>query len=297
MKNLLRQVAVFFGAVILGYLVAGIGSLSDLLIFANLKFLPRIPWLLPVTAIWLWVYWRYANGSWWPQSTSEERRLLANAGPVPRQVWIWSMIAGGLSFVSVLAVGFITPRLAEIPRDAFKLPIDFSAYPSWMVISIILAISVIAGVAEEMGYRGYMLTGIQRRFGWIAGTLVSGFIFFMDHHLSHAYATYAFLPFFMIVSALHALLVYFTGSIRPSIVLHAFFDFCVIPVQYGLLGSIPVSPVLKTGIDSSFIVEIIVILLFGIASVPAFRKLRAVAEQKKTAKTPVKDSWRLAVRK
>jgi membrane protease YdiL (CAAX protease family) len=283
--KLLRQVALFLGAIILGYLVNSIGSLSDFFIFANLKFLPRIPWLIPLTALWLWAFWRYSNGAWWPRSTSEARQMLANAGPVSRETWIWSLIAGALSFVSVLGVGFLTPRFAEIPRDAFKLPIDFAAYPWWMVVSILLCISVVAGVAEEMGYRGYMLSGIQRRFGWIAGTLVTGFIFFMDHHLGHAYATWAFLPFFMIISALHALLVYFSGSIRPSVVLHAVFDFCVIPVQYGLIGTMPVSPIRVTGIDASFIVEVFITVVFGIAAFPAFRKLHSVSRHKKTART------------
>jgi membrane protease YdiL (CAAX protease family) len=183
----------------------------------------------------------------------------------------------------VVGVGFLTPRLADIPRNAFKLPIDFAAYPPWMVVSILLCISVVAGVAEEMGYRGYMLSGIQRRFGWIAGTLVTGFIFFMDHHLGHAYATYAFLPFFMLISALHALLVFFSGSIRPSVVLHAAFDFCVIPVQYGVIGAIPVSPIRTTGIDTSFIVEVVVVLLFAVVSIPAFMKLRSISGKKITA--------------
>jgi hypothetical protein len=79
------------------------------------------------------------------------------------------------------------------------------------------------------------------------------------------------------VSALHARLVYLTGSIRPSIVLHAAFDFAVIPVQYGLIGKVPVSLVLKTGVDSSFLVEVAIILVFGVAAVPAFRKLAVVA--------------------
>src|SRR4030095_15652715 len=113
----------------------------------------------------------------------------------------WSILAGGLGMVSVVGLAFLTPRLAEIPRDAFKLPIDFSAYPAWNVGSILLAISAVAGVVEEAGYRGYMLSGIERRHGWIVAVLVTGFLFFLDHHFSHAYATVVFLPFFMAVSA------------------------------------------------------------------------------------------------
>lgn len=279
MIRLWNRIPVVVRAVVVGCLVNELGQLGGLFIFANLKFLPRVPWLLPATAAWLWAFWRYMSGRGWPGATSDARRHNLRARSVPGKLWTWSLLAGGLALVSVVGIGFLTPRLAEIPRDAFKISLDFSAYPWWMVVSILLAISGVAGVAEEAGFRGYMLSQIQRRHGWIAGTAVTGFAFFMAHHLSHAYATFAFLPFFLAVSTVHTLLVYFTGSIRPCIVLHTAFDFVVIPIQYGLIGRVPFSSVLKTGVDSSFLVELGVVLVFGVAAVPAFRKLAHAARQ------------------
>jgi hypothetical protein len=49
-------------------------------------------------------------------------------------------------------------------------------------------------------------------------------MFFLDHHLSHAYATFVFLPFFLATSVVHGLLVKYGGSIRPSVLLHALAD-------------------------------------------------------------------------
>jgi hypothetical protein len=46
-----------------------------------------------------------------------------------------------------------------------------------------------------------------------------------------------------------------TGTILPSIVLHAAGDFAVISIQYGLIGTVPSSAVLKAGVDPSFLVE------------------------------------------
>jgi membrane protease YdiL (CAAX protease family) len=279
MNRLWSRLPVVVRAVVVGYLVAAIGGLGEFFIFANLKLFPQIPWMLPAAAAWLWIFWRYVNGSGWPRATRDVRRRDLRAPALPVRVWIWSLLAGGLGLVSVVGLGFLTPRLAEIPPDAFKISLDFSAYPWWMVASILLVISVVSGVVEEAGYRGYMLSQIQRRHGWIAATAVTGFVFFLDHHFSHAYATLAFLPFFLAVSALHALLVYFAGSIRPSIALHAAFDFAVIPVQYGLIGKVPASSVLKTGVDASFLVEVASVLAFGFAAVPAFRKLAVVAHR------------------
>src|SRR5262249_1758706 len=129
----------------------------------------------------------------------------------------------------------VLARLANLPQDAFKAPVDFSIYPRLTVIAALLAISATAGVVEEAGFRGFMLSPIQRRHGWSVAILITGLMFFLDHHLSHAYATFAFLPFFLAISVVHGLLVRFTGSIRPSIVLHGVrgFPSCACNVRVG----------------------------------------------------------------
>jgi hypothetical protein len=108
-----------------------------------------------------------------------------------------------------------------------------------------------------------------------------GFVFFLDHHFSHAYATWAFLPFFMLVSALHGILIYCTRSILPSVLLHVLADFLVIPVQYGLVGHLDFTPVWKTGVDGMFLGVVAVVLLCGAASVPAFLRLAALTRERR----------------
>jgi len=53
-------------------------------------------------------------------------------------------------------------------------------------------------------------------------------------------------------------------------------DFIVIPVQYGLIWNLSVAPVWKTGIDPLFVTYVAVTLIFGLAAVPAFRRLASV---------------------
>jgi membrane protease YdiL (CAAX protease family) len=279
--SLWQRVPVIVRAILVGLLVNEVGQLGAVFIFPNLKFLPQVPWMLAAAAVWLWGFWRYVSGSGWPQATRETRRRDLRATPITGIVWRWSLLAGGLGLLSMVGLAFLTPRLAEIPRDAFKLasPVDLSAYPLWTVVSILLVCSVVAGVAEEAGFRGYMLSQIERRHGWIVATIITGVMFYLVHYVSHAYATVAFLPFFLAVSAVHARLVYLTRSILPSIVLHAAFDFAVIPFQYGLIGAVPLSSVLETGVDSSFWLEVAITLVFAAAAVPAFRKLAEVTCQ------------------
>ncbi len=180
--------------------------------------------------------------------------------------------------ISVVGIAFVTARLANLPRDAFKISLDFAAYPPWTVLAILFVISLSAGVVEEAAFRGYALSLIQERHGWVLATLLTGAMFFVAHW-GHAYVTLAFLPFFLGVSALHSLLVYFTKSIRPSVVLHATADFVVIPVQYGLLGHLSAAPVWRTGLDASFILYVCIAVVAGLASVSPFRRLSLLSHE------------------
>ncbi len=56
-------------------------------------------------------------------------------------------------------------------------------------------------------------------------------------HLSHAYATLAFAPFFLLHGLVFGLLVLVTRSILPGVVLHMLSDAIVLPMQYGVVPS------------------------------------------------------------
>ncbi|MEO7326687.1 MAG: type II CAAX endopeptidase family protein [Dokdonella sp.] len=280
MRALWNRLPTIVRAVIVGYLVAAVGGLPPaLFLLGNLKFYPSVPWLLPATSVWLWCFWQYCDGKGWPRSTAQVRKRDLRGRPLTPRVWFWSMIAGGLGMIAVDALAFLTPRIAEIPKDAFKLPAIIASCPPWTLLAILLAISAVAGVVEEAAYRGYMLSPIQRRHGWPAAILITGMVFFADHYFGHAYATFAFLPFFLAVSTLHGLLVYTTQSILPSIVLHAVADAIVIPIQYGVIGNPSLSSVWTNGVDDSFLVTAAVGVVFAGVAVPAFGKLaRVVAD-------------------
>lgn len=266
-------------AALLAELISDVGGFPPYaLMFANLKLLPAIPLFVPLTAVWLWLFWEYLNGRGWPASTSQARRSALRSRQLPGDIWRWSLLAGGLGMISVVSIAFVTARLADLPRDAFKISLDFAAYPPWTVLAILFVISLSAGVVEEAAFRGYALSLLQERHGWVLATLLTGAMFFVAHW-GQAYVTLAFLPFFLAVSTLHAVLVYFTKSIRPSVVLHATADFIVIPVQYGLLGNLSVAPVWRTGVDGSFIVYVCIAIFAGLAAVQPFRRLACLTHE------------------
>ncbi len=265
-------------AIIRGILVAEVvvsigGIPPSVAVILNLRTSPSVPWMLIVTAGWLWFFWWYLSGHGWPRSTAEARRRDLRASSLSKRAWTWALIAGVLGITGTIAMGFATARFANLPREAFAAPVDFAHYPMFTVVCAIACISATAGVVEEAGFRGFLISPIQRRHGWTIAILISGIMFFFDHHLSHAYATFAFFPFFLAISAVHGLIVKQCGSIRPSMLLHAVADFCVIPVMYGLIGSFRVESLSATGIDRQFMICVAVMLICFAVFGPALRAL------------------------
>src|SRR5439155_14652138 len=248
--------------ILVAELVVSLGTIPpSVAVILSLRTSPSIPWMLVVTFAWLSIFWWYVSGHGWPRSTQEARRRDLRAPSLSKPAWIWALIAGTLGITGTIAMAFVTARLAHLPREAFASPVDFSKYGTLTIICAIACISATAGVVEEAGFRGFLISPIQRRHGWTIAILISGIMFFFDHHLSHAYATFAFFPFFLAISAVHGLIVKQCGSIRPSMLLHAVADFCVIPVMYGLIGSFRVESLSAMGIDRQFLAWVAVIVI------------------------------------
>ena len=265
--------------ILVAELVVSLGTIPpSVAVILSLRTSPSIPWMLVVTFAWLSIFWWYVSGHGRPRSTQEARRRDLRAPSLSKPAWIWALIAGTLGITGTIAMAFVTARLAHLPREAFAAPVDFSKYGTLTIICAIACISATAGVVEEAGFRGFLISPIQRRHGWTIAILISGIMFFLDHHLSHAYATFVFLPFFLAISVVHGLLVKYSGSIRPSVLLHALADFIVIPVSYGLVGTFSVESVSVTGINREFVIWIAVMVICLGAFVPALRILGSRSE-------------------
>ncbi len=273
-KVVWQRLPVVVRAVVVGLLVLQIGgAVPGVLLVTSLYLSPEVPWFLPATGIWLWLFWRYVNGRGWPAATAQMRQTDLRGRSLSGRVWFWSLLAGALGMVSVMGLVFVTSRFGNLPGKAFEAPFDVSAYPWWTVLSVFLSIAGTAGVVEESAFRGYMLSAIARRHGWIAGIAIVAAVFYIAH-LSHAYATAAFLPFFLVYSALHGLIVYLTRSILPSIVLHSVADFIVVPMQFGVIAG--------PG-DSTFVTHGGLSIAFALAAMPALWRLAAIARENNLA--------------
>jgi membrane protease YdiL (CAAX protease family) len=255
--------------VFLGFVILMIGgSVGGALMFANLKLAPTVPLFFPATVLWWWLFWRYVRGDGWPRSTSDRRRDLLRVRKLSLHAWGWALVAGGLGLAAVMGIAFMTYRFAALPDAAYRPPFEVASFPPWTLVSIFAAVALTAAVVEEAAFRGYMLSGIQRGYGWLVGIGLVTVLFYVAH-LSHAYAKLAFVPFFLAHGLILGLLVFYTRSIVPGITLHAVSDFIVLPMQYGVIPSAG---------QWAFVWQGWLLLLAGAAAIPAFRQLaRAMA--------------------
>jgi hypothetical protein len=163
--RLWRSLPVILRAIIVGELVVSIGGVPpELAIVANLRTSPHLPWLLVVTAIWLWLFWWYLGGRGWPTRTAEMRRRDLRGGPVPGRVWIWALIAAALGILSTLGLAATIARLANVPHEAFKAPVNlyglvgsFSVTPVWITgfdanFTFCIALMLVFGVAAAASF-------------------------------------------------------------------------------------------------------------------------------------------------
>jgi membrane protease YdiL (CAAX protease family) len=202
----------------LGVLLAG--NLPWVVVLAplNLRVLPSIPWAIVPMAIYLWLYWRYISGRIGSLGTAATRRANLRAHPLRGDMWALAIFTGLVGLGAVLALATLMARLITMPGLApITLPGDMPPLTGFLLL---VTASVVAGVTEEAGFRGYMQGPIERRHGLELAILVNGVMFGLLHFPNHPAATISMLPYYMSVSALYGGLTWAANSILPALALH-----------------------------------------------------------------------------
>ena len=280
--TLWRRIPVIPRAILTGLLVSAGGNLPwALLAGANLEYpwaFP-VPWSVLVMAALLWLFWQWLQGRGWPRSTAAARRRGLRAVRLSGRTWFWSLLTGVLGIASVVGLQRLIVRLVELPRD--PLP-DLSRFSGLEILSFIFMISLVAGVAEEAGFRGYMQGTIERRHGVVAAILVTGTVFGLIH-ASHASWSPALMPVFLGVSLIFGALAWITGSILPGVVLHTAVDVASFLRAWRMGEPAPRPLVWELGPDSAFWAAVLVFLVGGVATVWACRRLALVVPERPDA--------------
>jgi membrane protease YdiL (CAAX protease family) len=185
---------------------------------ANLRLVPQIPWAVLPMAAYLWVYWKFVGGRFGPRDTAEFRRVSLRANPISSQGWALSLLAGLTGFGALIAFLATMGRMMTMPETA---PIVTPpAMPIATAVALLTMSSLVAGVTEEAGFRGYMQGPIERRYGLAFAVLVNGAVFGLLHFRAHPDAVIPMLPYYIAVSAVYGGVTFAADSILPAVVLH-----------------------------------------------------------------------------
>jgi len=231
-----------------------------------------VPWSVLAMGVILIVYWRYFSGKWSPSNTQISRRFCFRRSRLKKPVWIWGMMAGICVFLFLQSGLFLTFRLSEFQPEIFKTARYLNDHPAWMSWSIIVMASLVAGICEEIGYRGYMQKPLEQKYGPVIGISITSLVFTVAH-IHQAWASGILVQIFLI-SFMIGLLAYATNSLIPGIIAHASFD--IINFSYwwsDVIGTFERKPIGTTGVDTHFILVVTVVLLSSLLFIVAIRKL------------------------
>ncbi len=272
-----KRFPVVVRAVFIGCVVASVGyAPRNALIFGNLKRFPTLPWGVLVMALYLGLFWRYLGGHGWPRSSAEIRRARLR-GTLPRgQILKWAVVTGVFATVTLRAMLDIARRLSNRPAQDLTSPEALNKYPFATMLLVLLMISAVAGIVEEVAFRGYTQKPIEERHGPVVAILLVSILFCLAHYRFEArdpWPWLIFTPAYFAVAATLGTLAYLTDSIVIGVFVHGLIDAAAL-LRYWWLG-IPKS-VWEAGLDAPFWVECATALVFGLATVWALRKVAVV---------------------
>jgi membrane protease YdiL (CAAX protease family) len=254
-------------------LVAMAGTIPRNLLFAaNLRYFTSLPWAVPVTAVYLWFFWRYLQGAGPPRESAEERRSSLCANPIHGRTWAWALLAGGLGIVALVLALRVANRLVALPSQ--QLP-DLAQVPRVTALSLLFMSAPVAGIVEEAAFRGYMQGPIERRYGLPVAILITGTMF----AVAHLDFTLILWPYYLAVAALYGTVTSLTKSILPAVVLHTAgnlysnLDLWMHGQAEWQASSSATAQIWKSGADASFWISSVAFLIVASTMVVAFFRL------------------------
>jgi membrane protease YdiL (CAAX protease family) len=263
------RVPVLVSATVSGFLVSTAGIAIWV---ADMAFIP-LPWSIPPMVIVLSLYWYYFSGRALPRKAPKSRAIHFRLVTLPPWIWKWGLTAA-LLFVVIVQAGFvITFRLIEVP-DSFTSEYKIiETMPRWIAWLTIVMSSLVAGICEETGYRGYMQVPLEKRYGPVTAiTLVS--IIFVLIHLGKAWSA-PILPLIFFASVLLGILAYYTGSLIPGIIGHTILDVFDYSFWWtNLMGKSERQTIFESGMDYHFLVWCFVFITATSGFFRAIKKIK-----------------------
>jgi membrane protease YdiL (CAAX protease family) len=212
------------------------------------------PWSILPMIIALWAYFKFFSGSW--GSKKDKEATQNNFRSINLSPWVWKWgISAAILFVIIVQASFVmTFRIIDFPSVKFTADYKLlDSMPIWVAWSVLVMGSIVAGICEETGFRGYMQAPLEKKYGPSAGIIITSIIFMLIH-LSHSWAS-PILPHIFFASVLLGILACKTGSLIPGIIGHSILDIFDYSVWWSdITGGFHKLTIFRTGLDIHFIV-------------------------------------------
>ncbi len=270
MNEFLWRLIAPFWAAILAFLITAYGEgLWGALVFTNLKQGPALPWSVAVMAVLLAVMWLYLDGKGPPRSTSETRRRLLRANPVPLKAVFWSFVAGGCGIAAMTGIWIVMFQL--FPMTPNLVP-DMMQYPLVTSVLVLMMASLAAPFSEEAAFRGYAQSILERHYPAVVAIVISSLLFALAH-----FPQGFFLPklsVYFLAGLAFGTIAYLTNSILASIPVHMAADLTFFTLVWPYdAGRKLVS---QGGADMWFWIHVGQAVVFSVLAIFAFRELARV---------------------
>jgi membrane protease YdiL (CAAX protease family) len=251
--SLWSRIPLVVRAALVGLVAVGVGVQSwSLMAMIGLRL--GVAWIPLVAApALLAVYWLFFSGRlFWP-ATKAWRRQNFRETALSSATWVWGLAGALLFVVAFQSAVFTFFRVFSYPAEQFVPPEYIAQIPMALLWPFVVLASLVAGICEETGFRGYMQRPLEIRYGPAAAIAITSLLF-IAVHLNQAWIGALFFPG-LLASVMLGVLAYASRSLIPSIIGHAVMD--VFNFGYWwwqLLGSYNQRPIGETGIDFNFLV-------------------------------------------
>jgi len=258
-------------------------ALWSVMIVANLRLTPAIPWSVAVMPVILAGLVLFLAGRGRPRWGADARRALVPLAPVSRAAWVWSLAAGVVGVIALAGLWIVLGSLVRVAPNA--LP-DTRGIPLWTVVPMLLVSIAAAPLSEEIAFRGYAMGLLRRHFGPISAMVISS-LMFAAAHLNHGLYPTKLLVYFLVGLGLAAT-VWRTGSLLPAMIIHAFGDLVFFTLVWS--GDAGRRLVSEGGADTGFFAAAALTVIGSILWYSAFRRLlRATQPASRGAAAPGAD--------
>ena len=253
----IKKIPVPIKAVLVGIVIYALGSFPALVAISILPF----PFSLIVLLLILFLYLNYFSGRLGIKGPLSVRFRTENFRDIrlSGDVWRWAIL-GALLFVVIQQSMFVvTFRIFEYDPEVM-VTFQLGDHPSWLLWFFSVASALIAGISEEVGFRGYMQVPMESKYKpWIANTIVS--VIFLLFHLNQGWAVPSMFGILFLSSILIGMLVIASNSLLPGIIAHFAVDIFNFSYWWSdLAGKFQFRPIAETGIDTHFIIWLVVFI-------------------------------------